>query len=147
MTPIHTINFLFIFFALGCREDRATPPQTTSVSTPTLSGSWRAVKVIQDQTDVSANFSAFTISIANPPAGTSTFAFIVKGNSGVTAWPKSGTFTSGGSGTITRDDQTVLVYKLNGDSLQFNFDYKGAGFLNRSLAGVDGSWKMFFVIQ
>lgn len=135
-----------LLLATACTNDKMTPTPTTAVA-PSLYKSWKAVKVLHIDTDVSLNFSDFKIVMAMPAPGASIFAYTVTGNSGVTVWPKSGTFSPNGSDSMTRDDQTVISFKLYSDSLQFNFDYHGSGFVNRSPDNLEGSWKMFFIIQ
>lgn len=113
---------------ISCKGDD-TDPETEQIAK--LSASWRLGTVMNDNVDVTSQFSGFTLSIDG---------LTYRTQNGGSPWPATGTYDFLGDdlSVVTRDDNTVVtISELTEDTLVLAFNFSGSG---GTRAGINGSF-------
>jgi len=136
------------FFFTGCKDDDDKKSETDQ-QIEKLNGTWKASSVKYQGTDVTSDYSNFTITLT-AAAGAKSIGYSTTGRpSGkLGPWTASGTLQFGAkpSTELTRDDDTAITYTVSGTSLGMDFDYSGDGHLGR-IESIGGQWSFQFTKQ
>ena len=136
------------FSFTGCKDDDDKKSETDQ-QIDKLNGTWKASSVKYQDTDVTSDYSNFTITLT-AAAGAKSIGYSTTGRpSGkLGPWAGSGTLQFGAkpSTELVREDDTDIVYAVSGTSLEMSFDYTGQGSMGRT-ESIGGDWEFQFTKQ
>ena len=117
----------------GCKKPPPVTKTDEELQIEKLTGTWKlqagANAVTVASTDVTANWTGFTLTLGNKTYQTSS-------SSEALIWPSNGTWAFGtNTSTLVRDDGVEITVSVTDTSLQLQFDFS-AGRLN----GIEGNW-------
>ncbi|OEK01276.1 hypothetical protein BFP97_07010 [Roseivirga sp. 4D4] len=117
---------------LGCKDDDPSPSEQRLID---LTATWNVSSVINDGTNVSDQFTGFSLTVS----GDKTYATVNGGN----PWPASGTFDLNPDDldTFIRDDNVeVSIVEITATALSLSFQMSNVRSVRSGTSGITGSF-------
>ena len=137
---IFTLLLLSGFITFSCGDGGGGGDPEPLTFEEIISGSWKMQSVTRDGTDVTADFSGFSVSLSSNGKGSSSGNFSISNSGGIIA--TSGSYTVNGSSGIQLSDGTSVTLSLSNsnNTLTFSFNNPNNIFSGGRTAGASGNY-------
>ncbi|MFN8341959.1 MAG: hypothetical protein U0V64_09855 [Cyclobacteriaceae bacterium] len=144
-------RILFLAFAIAltglssCKKGSDPAPDPAAEQLKKLSKTWKVSTVTQGGTDVTASYTAFTLTVSGT-AGAASFGYVTTNRPALSPWPSSGSWNFGTTiaTDIVRDkataDELPITYSVSDTQLQLSFTFNGNGYQGSRVNNVGGNW-------